>query len=276
MSESEKPTSEEIKEVYAHFGLAYYESEVLHRGLCNYYALDPFESQENVSRMRIEERLDLAWSTTLGQMVEQLKKTSLSEAIIERLERAAERRNRLAHDFWFDNAPKLFSKSGVRELIEQLREAAKLFHSLDEEISERTRLAARRLGVSKEIYEEALNDVLSGEDQVPLHDQRRPHKQERVVSAYAVPHSKGHQLIFETQDGEFWQVSDIGLAWTTHEEVSDEWEEIEKLNSHLPATIDPRPPVDDPYSYSFKLADNAVFRIEKRADGKMWKIEETE
>jgi hypothetical protein len=34
-----EPDSEDIKEVYARFGLAYYYAEVLHRGLCNLYLL---------------------------------------------------------------------------------------------------------------------------------------------------------------------------------------------------------------------------------------------
>jgi hypothetical protein len=95
---SETSTEEEVKEVYARFGLAYYFSEVLHRGLCNAYALAPFESEEDVNRLRIEERLDLAWSTTLGQIAQHMEETGLPEDLIDRLGKAVDKRNSLAHE----------------------------------------------------------------------------------------------------------------------------------------------------------------------------------
>jgi len=143
---------------------------------------------------------------------------------------------------------------------------------LDEEISKHHLPKVKNLGITEEVLAEAMEDVLEGKDDEPLHDQRMPHKQERVVAAYAVPHSEGHQLIFETRDGELWQVSDVGLAWTLQEEVSDEWEKIDQLNAHLPATIDPRPPTDGPYNYSFELSENTVFRVQEKEESRGWTL----
>ena len=41
-----------VKEVYAHFGLAYYESEVLHRGLCTLYVFSGFSSRDDITGPR--------------------------------------------------------------------------------------------------------------------------------------------------------------------------------------------------------------------------------
>lgn len=56
-----EPTSEEVKELYARFGLAYYLAEVLHRGLCNLYCLSQLPEVGPVTRPRVEEHLRTAF-----------------------------------------------------------------------------------------------------------------------------------------------------------------------------------------------------------------------
>lgn len=65
--------SELIKEVFARFGTAYYESEVLHRGLCNVYASATFDDPKSVTRPRLQEKLSYAYSLTLGQIIKESK-----------------------------------------------------------------------------------------------------------------------------------------------------------------------------------------------------------
>jgi hypothetical protein len=65
--------SELVKEVFAGFGTAYYESEVLHRSLCHVYALATFETPESVTRPRLDEKLTFAYSLTLGQVIKESK-----------------------------------------------------------------------------------------------------------------------------------------------------------------------------------------------------------
>lgn len=60
--------SELIREVYARFGLAYYQSECLHRGLCIVYAISGLPPPDLITRPRVEERLALAYSLTLGDV----------------------------------------------------------------------------------------------------------------------------------------------------------------------------------------------------------------
>ena len=78
-----------IKEVFAQFGAAYCHSEVLHRGLCIVYALATFDKAEDVTRPRIEEKLSIAFSLTLGQIVEKTK-VLLPSGLQQRLDRKSE------------------------------------------------------------------------------------------------------------------------------------------------------------------------------------------
>jgi len=47
-----------IREMYARFGLAYYQSECLHRGLCIILAWSGLPPRDLITRPRVEERLD--------------------------------------------------------------------------------------------------------------------------------------------------------------------------------------------------------------------------
>lgn len=69
MPDMQEPDSEDIKEVYARFGLAYYHAECLHRGLCNLYSLTQLPPNGPVTAPRLEEHLRDAFNSTLGQIV---------------------------------------------------------------------------------------------------------------------------------------------------------------------------------------------------------------
>lgn len=271
----EEPSEEEIKEVYARFGLAYYFSEVLHRGLCNVYALAPFEDEKDVTRMRIDERLEFAWSTTLGQMVNEIDDTVLSENVVGELDEAVDRRNFLAHYFWFERIPKINSRSGIQEMLSELDDYIEMFRSLDEEISSQLRHHAHNLGITEEVINEAMEEVLSGAERESLHDQRKPEKQERLVAAYKAPVQGRKAIILQTRDGELWQLSDVGLAWSPFDEPGDDWEDDERIMSYLPATISPRPEISSPFNYSIELS-GGVLQVAKQNDKVVWTIEEVE
>jgi hypothetical protein len=64
-----RATSADVKEIYARYGLAYYHAEVLHRGLCNLYALSRILEEGGITGPRLEEHLTEAYSSTLGRIV---------------------------------------------------------------------------------------------------------------------------------------------------------------------------------------------------------------
>jgi hypothetical protein len=271
----EEPSEEEVKEVYARFGLAYYFSEVLHRALCNAYVLAPFEKEDEMSSMRVDERFDFAWSTTLGRIINHTDGTILSEDVIDRLDDALERRNYLAHYFWFERIPKINSRSGVEEMIGELDEAIEMFRSLNEEISAQLKNHAEKVGITEQVLDQAKEEVLSGEEMRPLHDQRKLERQERVVSAYKVPVQDSKVIILETKDGELWQLSDAGLAWTPYEEPGEDWVKDERLMPYLPATIDPRPGASSPFNYSLHLS-GGILRVAKQDGHVVWTVDTKE
>jgi hypothetical protein len=61
-----KYMADEVKEVYARFGLAYYMAEVVHRGLCNLCCASRTPKDGPIIGPRVEEHLRTAFETTLG------------------------------------------------------------------------------------------------------------------------------------------------------------------------------------------------------------------
>jgi hypothetical protein len=173
-------SEESIKEVYARFGLAYYHSEVLHRGLCVLYALMSFEKGEDITRPRLGEKLARAYSLTLGQVIEEAKKLVPNE-LKQPLELAVEKRNYLAHHFWFERIHLMYSEQGLQEMSQELTELGEIFNKLDNEINEYFKPKREALGITDEVIEQAANKLLVGELEEPLISQRPPKKQERIV-----------------------------------------------------------------------------------------------
>ena len=261
MIPNDNPSEELIKETYARFGLAYYHSECLHRELCHIHAIASFQTSSVITRPRMEEKLAYAYSLTLGQLRDDLKDL-LPEHLFSQLNEGVEKRNFLAHHFWFERAHLMFSAAGLKHLIEELSELSRLFSKLDKQASQYFKPKAQQLGLSDEVLQHALDEARSGKPMEPLPNKRKLKKQERLVRAWEFELPDGTQpLIFETEDGCLWQFCDVGLGWTYYHRIEPDWNENEIIQHYLPANINPRPKDCKPWSYEFKLTKKAVLWV---------------
>lgn len=255
-------TSDEVKKVYACFGLAYYHAEVLHRGLCNLYVLSRIPDKGGTTRPRIAEHLTDAYSATLGRIVS-LVLPLLPDGLVTQLQLAIDQRNFLAHHFWFERIHLTSTSEGVRELLEELGQYSRVFQQLDVEVEKHSEPFHERAGITQDTIREALEATLRAEDSWPVLTQRRPQKEEVVVSAYEVPlEADGSTLILQTQDGVLWQLCDAGLGWTAYDQVGAEWRPAKAIDQLLPAHINPRPRVEAPWQYEIFLGQGASLVVQ--------------
>jgi len=266
--------SELIKEVFAQFGAAYFESEVLHRGLCNVYALASFDKPESITRPRIDEKLSYSFSLTLGQVINEAKHL-FPDDIQQLLDLALSKRNYLAHHFWFEQNYLMFDEKGLLQLQQELIEFTDFFDSLDKKITEFFHPIRKKFGLSDEIIQEAYERLLKGEKDKPLISQRKPKKQERIVRVWDVEIANGLiSQIFETDDGNLWQLCDIGLGWSRFEKSESNWKINENIQKYLPANINPRPLISEAWNYEFHLTKEALLWVRpgKREKSYTWGI----
>ena len=261
-----------IEEVFTHFGAAYCHSEVLHRTLCITFAMATFERAEDITGPRIEEKLSLAFSLTLGQVAEKSKELFPCD-LQEKLQIAVDKRNYLAHHFWFERCHLMFSQQTLREQRQELIEFREFFNRLDETITKYFKSKFQSLGLTDELIQESFAKLMAGEIEEPFISQRLPKKQERIVRVWDVKvGDKQKTQIFETEDGCLWQLSDVGLGWTRFEKPLSDWSINESLQKYLPAMINPRPPIAEPWTYEFNLAKGVVFWVKRGSREKSYKM----
>ncbi len=127
--------NEHVKEVYARFGLAVYQAQVLEHGIVNaliFLDLIPSRVGEITSREQWEHDFDefmgRHFDITLGRMIRRLNAVAtLSEALEGLLRTALERRNWLAHDYFRERATQFMTEAGRDVMIRELMEARDLF-----------------------------------------------------------------------------------------------------------------------------------------------------
>lgn len=268
MDVTNEPTDDLVREMYARFSLAYYHSEVLHRGLCIILAMSDLPRRDLITRPRVEERLAHAFSLTLGDVITELAGKIPGEYAI-RLDKVREKRNFLAHHFWFDRAHLMFRADHVRQLIDELYSYTELFNRLDEETSSWFHGRQHELGLTDEILQDCLARILSGEGEEPLPGKRVVKELEKRLKRkqclvrvweFELP-GGGKPLVFEMQDGNLWQLCDAGLGWTRFQTTEPYWVEHPAIQPYLPADITPRPKDIKPWEYEFRLKAGAVFWV---------------
>jgi hypothetical protein len=259
----QRPEADEVRELFARFGRAYYYAEVLSRGLLNLCALSKLPKEGPITRPRAEEHLREAFRLTLGQAVTSVSSYFTPENL-EQLKTAVQQRNFLAHHFWFECAHLLTSKEGVKEMIFQLDLLADLFQRLDKEVECVSRRVLARIGITETMLVQCFDEVLRGEPMEPLPKTRMPKKEEVIIGVFRAvsPTTPGKSvLLFQTDDGLIWQLCDAGLGWSPYETVDANWEKVDKFVDLLPARVNPRPPLRGPWNFDIVFGKQARLEV---------------
>jgi hypothetical protein len=189
-------------------------------------------------------------------------KPILPAALLPALEHATERRNFLAHYFWYERAHLLTNLSGIEAMINELSEDTDLFSGLDVEVSRLIAPLNARFGLTQEHLDAALAEVLRGEPCKPLNQQRKPKKEETIVGVFNAPTASGKRgLVFQSEDGVLWQLCDVGLGWTAFDSVDPSWPPVKKFDAVLPARVNPRPPVSAPWTFDLQFGNRATLSV---------------
>jgi hypothetical protein len=259
-----EPSEYEIKELNARFGRAYFFADVLHRGLCNLYALAQLPPEGPVTQPMVEENLAVAFGATLGWVWQRLRdRFSENDAVL--LAAAVKTRNFIAHHFWYERNHLMFSTEGCAAAVAELDSAVDLFRHADALADPQVSALASRLGVTQDALDAALAEAKAGLPPEPILKRRRLRKQETIVGAYLLPSARG-SLLFEADDGLVLQLCDRGLGWSMHDRRVDSWQAVEKIQRYLPTVLDPRPSGATGWRFELPLGTAAILRVRPGTD----------
>ncbi len=158
---------EQVKTVYAHFGLAIYQSQVLEHGLVNaLLVLDLVPNKAKSARSQehwaslVDQFFDENFRHTLGRMIQNFKSVGPIPPNLETLlTKALEKRNWLAHHYFRERAEDFMSSSGREKMVAELEDAQNLFRDADKELEAAAKPLFDKYGFTEAKLKAALDDM---------------------------------------------------------------------------------------------------------------------
>lgn len=158
---TDEPTDDEAKELYAHFGLAFYCSSVLEHGVANaLLILELLEGRAGAkTRAEWEALIDKhyaqSFAATLGKLKKRLaqhhERSTKLASVMAALDKCVEERNFLAHHFWREYAAHWFSQYGRASMVQRLEQVRELFSDTDKELDTAIQPFKKRYGFTTDV-----------------------------------------------------------------------------------------------------------------------------
>ena len=161
--------SENIREVYARFGLAIYCAQVLEHGLVNaMVVLDLIPSRRHLAQSsdewaaKVDDFMGRHFMDTMGLMIRSLQSvTPVSEELKELLQQALRRRNWLVHHFFREHAAHFMAATGRAQMLSEIDECRALFELADRSLEATVRPLRHRAGISDELVARKHSQLLA-------------------------------------------------------------------------------------------------------------------
>jgi hypothetical protein len=161
--------SEEIKEVYARFGLALYWAQVLEHGIVNaLVVVDLIPSRRHLGRSKAEWEaavdafMGFHFDHTMGKLMHDLRSVSkIPTDLDDLLKRALRKRNWLAHEFFRERATEFLTSTARDQMLTEVDECRDLFKAADEALENVVKPLRSAAGITDEILEREYQAMLA-------------------------------------------------------------------------------------------------------------------
>jgi hypothetical protein len=174
MTEDIDEESAQIRDVYAHYGLAMYHAQCLEHGIVLALVSAKLFAQERAvaestgkfSLSDFERRFDIfmdeQFDLTMGGLISRLRTSSkLATSFDTDLTNAKQLRNFLAHRYFRERAHAFISKIGRKSMLAELQEAQQLFERVDQELARASNTFAQAVGVSLTKQEQRVAEYMA-------------------------------------------------------------------------------------------------------------------
>ena len=160
---SDNSQAPQIMEVYAKFGLAMYQAQCLERELAIALATVYGARANRIARAELDRLFESNFHQTLGQLINRMRKTvDVPKDVQLALGQALERRNWLAHHYFWDRAGQFVTAKGRNSMIRELLDIANLLNRTDEQLTDIDRAWATARGITEEMRQRALENLIGG------------------------------------------------------------------------------------------------------------------
>jgi len=155
------PEDEQVRDVFAHFGLAAYCAQLFEKGLCNFLVVYKMLTGELVTLADFDAAERKVHRKTLGMLLKDIRPlVTFSDPDGEKLlDDAVVKRNYLQHDYFWDRAVEFASVVGRGQMITELDELRLLFERAEEVAMLLTQATRRAVGLPDNYFEKGLAEM---------------------------------------------------------------------------------------------------------------------
>ena len=155
------PSDDEVRDTYAHFGLALYLAQVLEHAIVNAMVAVRLDQRDRLTRSDIDAFMSERFENTLGKLLKALRsELTVPPALDDLLTRALSQRNFLAHHFFRERAQAFLTVSGCEAMQAELRAAQELFSQADKALTALIEPLCTRHGLTEEHFAAAYDALL--------------------------------------------------------------------------------------------------------------------
>ena len=155
------PESHQVREVYAHFGLAMYMAQALERTLAMALTTVYGPGPRRITRKQYDSLLQSNFEKTLGQLVAKLrKKATIPDESEQMLSDALRKRNWLAHEYFWERAARFNTGEGRATMIDELKALIADLEKVDARFRATVREWGEKHGVTQEILDEEMKKLM--------------------------------------------------------------------------------------------------------------------
>ena len=162
------PEDEQVREVYARFGLAIYAAQCLEHGLVDalmYLDLIPsvkVKMEQKEWERAVDDFTSQHFEHTLGRLIRDISRfTQVPTSLSDLLSRALTMRNWLAHDYFRERAENFMFNEGRVSMIVELQDAVDLLRGADAQLSSLLEPLLIKYGVTEALITKVENEMLS-------------------------------------------------------------------------------------------------------------------
>lgn len=266
-----------VKEIFAYYGKTLYIAQTIEKGIMNLILIS--QHKYGISKTRFEEILYEKSSMTFGQLKREIKELkSFSDAELRLIEQFHEKRDFLAHSFWWERAVEFYDEKLHYKLLKELSDLTTFFDSLNILIEGKVRAFLKEHNIN---IDSIRDEMFSQGKTIPFESFRKLNKNETIIDLFPYRNAENSLIpIFKLEDNTFWTICEIGLTQYKFDIIQENKLKFNHFSREIfPINqFNPRPKIENPWNYELDLKKKGLKMIISREnmDSPLkWKLKNT-
>jgi len=265
-----------VREIFAYYGRTMYLAQAIEKGIMNLIVVN--QHKHGITKTRYDEILYEKSLMTFGQLKREIKDLDcFSELEIELIEKFHEKRDFLAHSFWWERAVEFYDENLQHKLLIELDDLTEFFDSLNELVENKAKPFIEKHSID---IDGIRDEMIAQGKTIPFESFRKLNKNETVIDLFPYKNAENSLIpIFELKDNTFWTICEIGLTQYKFEIIQENKLKFKGLKDFLPINqFNPRPKVETPWNYELDLKKKGLKMTISKNDinsPMKWKIKNT-